>query len=401
MAIFSYRAADGDANILTGKTRALNESDLEKKLSDQGLTLIDIKKTGFFDLGQDRIAFQQQDLADFSYFLHLIVSSGISILVGLGDLMENRANKKISYAAGLLLSKVDAGMKLSDAMQEHPALFPDYYVQMIAAGEVSGNLEKMLTDLMHYLEWQIAFKKTVRSALAYPAVVLGAVALLITVLFAFVFPRLITILLGLHVALPLPTRVIIAVAGFINSNFIFILIGIAMAAFLVKFWLRTYEGRRKYDTLVLAIPFLGNLARKIDLSRYCKTMATLHSAGLNIVQTLTVSAAVVRNTVIAEALDSVTEAVTNGESISQSMQKTSVFPSMIITMVAIGEKTGNLESAFQRASDMLDKEVPDTLKKVLGYLEPLIIVCIGILVLGVLLAVFLPIYKIVGGIRVR
>lgn len=401
MATFSYRAIDGDANILSGKTQALNESDLEKKLGSQGLTLIDTVKTSFFDLRREKVSFLQQDLADFSYFLHLIVSSGMSILVGLGDLMENRANRKISYAAGLLLARVNAGMKLSDAMQEHPALFPNYYVQMIAAGEVSGSLEKMLTDLMRYLDWQIAFKKTVRSALAYPVIVLSAVFLLITVLLAFVFPRLITILVGLHVELPIPTRVIIAVSGFVNDNFGYIIIAIATVVFFAKVWLRSYEGRRKFDTLVLAIPFLGDLGRKIDLSRYCKTMATLHSAGLNIIQTLTVSASVARNSVIAEALASVTAAVTNGESIAQSMQKTGVFPSLIISMVTIGEKTGNLDSAFQRISDMLDKEVPDTLRKVLAYLEPLIIVFIGVLVLGVLLSVFLPIYKIVGGIRVR
>jgi type IV pilus assembly protein PilC len=179
------------------------------------------------------------------------------------------------------------------------------------------------------------------------------------------------------------------------------LIGVAGAVISLRIWLKTYEGRRTYDAFLLSIPFLGDLVRKVNLSRYSKTMATLHSAGLNIVQTLTVSAEVVQNTVMAEALASVTEAVTNGESIAQAMQKTGIVPSMIVTMVTIGEKTGNLDSAFQRASDMLDKEVPDTLKKVLGYLEPLIIVFIGILVLGVLLSVFLPIYKIVGGIRGR
>jgi type IV pilus assembly protein PilC len=401
MANFSYRAMDEDSNLLTGKLQARDENELEQKLSLQGLTLIEGVKAGFLDLGKSTITFTQQELANFSYFLHLIVSSGMPILHGLVDLMENKENKKIAQVAELIHDKIDAGMSLSDALREYPGLFPEYYVQMIAAGEVSSNLEKMLTDLLAYLEWQINFRRSVRSALAYPAVVIGAVLLLITALFTFVFPRLVTVIIGLHAEVPLPTRIIMALSGFASAYFLYILVGIAASGLLLKLWLNTYEGRRKYDTLLLAIPFLGNLIRKIDLSRYCKTMATLHSAGLNIVKTLTVSAAVVQNTLISEALATVTESVTNGESISQAMQKTGVFPTMIITMVSIGEKTGKLDSAFQRVSNMFDREVPETLKKVLSYLEPLIIVILGIVVLGVLLSVFLPIYKIVGGIRVR
>jgi type II secretory pathway component PulF len=401
MANFSYRAVDEDANILTGKLQARDENDLEQKLNVQGLTLIEGVKASILVLGKSKIAFTQQELANFSYFLHLIVSSGMPILSGLTDLMENKENEKVSLVAGLIHGKVDAGMSLSDAMQEYPGLFPEYYVQMIKAGEVSSNLEKMLADIMRYLEWQINFKKTVRSALAYPSIVLGAVFLLITALFTFVFPRLITILVGLRVELPLPTRVIMAGSGFFSAHFFAILMSVGAIFVATKLWLATYEGRRKRDSLLLRIPFLGNLIRKIDLSRYCKTMATLHAAGLNIVQTLTVSAAVVQNIIISEGLASVTESVVNGEGIAPSMQKTGVFPSLVVTMISIGEKTGNLDSAFQRVCDMFDREVPETLKKVLSYMEPLIIVMLGVIVLGVLLSVFLPIYKVVGGIRVR
>jgi len=401
MATFSYRAVDGDANVLTGKVQARDESELEKKLNIQGLTLIESVKAGFLDFRRERITFRQQDLSHFSYFLHLIVSSGMSIMNGLKDLKENRENVKIAHVAELIHNKVESGMSLSDAMQEHPGFFPNYYIQMIAAGEASGSLEKMLTDLMRYIEWQINFRKAVRSALAYPAMVFSAVTLLVIVLFTFVFPKLVAVLTGLHADLPLPTKIIIVTAEFINANFLYLFIGIAVLIISIKMWLKTYEGKRTVDSIILAVPFLGDLVRKIDLSRYCKTMSTLYSAGLNIEKTLSISAAVVHNTVLAEALNSVTESVVNGESIAQSMQKTGVFPSLIIGMISIGEKTGNLDSAVQRVSDMFDKEVPETLKKVLSYVEPMIIMMLGIIVLGVLLSVFLPIYKIVGGIRVR
>jgi type II secretory pathway component PulF len=272
---------------------------------------------------------------------------------------------------------------------------------MIAAGEASGKLEKMLTDLMRYLEWQMNFKKTVRSAIVYPVMVLSAVTLLITALFTFVFPRLVSILIGLRAELPLPTRVLIAVAGFVSNYFVFLILGIGAAAVLFRLWLKTYEGRRVFDSFLLSLPLIGQLIRKIDLSRYCKTLATLHAAGLNVEKTFLISASVVRNVVLAEGLAAVTESVVNGEGIGPSMMKSGVFPSLVIEMVSIGEKTGNLDTAVQRVSDMFDKEVPETLKKVFSYFEPLIIVLLGVLVLGVLLSVFLPIYKIVGGIRVR
>jgi type II secretory pathway component PulF len=401
MATFTYRAVDSSANILTGRLQARDEDDVEQRLNLQGLTLIETAKAGLFEIGRRGARFTQKDLADFSYFLHMIISSGLSIISGLDDLTRNRGNRKIAHAAELVYGKVNAGMSLSGAMQEHPSLFPDYYVEMVAAGEASGKLEPMLADIMRYLEWQIDFRKTVRSATVYPMVVLGAVLLLVTALFTFVFPRLIGVLTGLRAELPLPTKVLMAATGFVSSHFVVLGLGAAIAAVSVKLWLNTYGGRRRFDAFLLSLPLAGELIRKIDLSRYCKTLATLHAAGLNVDRSFSISASVVRNSVLAEGLAMVTESVVNGEGIAASMRKSGVFPSLVVEMAAIGEKTGNLDTAVRRASDLFDKEVPETLKRLFSIIEPLIILLLGLLVLGVLLSVFLPIYKIVGGIKVR
>ncbi len=401
MATFTYRATDSSANVLTGRVQARDEDDLEKRLGLQGLTLIEAAKPAFFKLGEGRVRFDQQDLADFSYFLHMIIASGLSLVTGLADLARNRDNRRIAHAAELVYAKVNAGMSISDAMQEHPALFPNYYVRMIAAGEASGKLEAMLKDVMEYLEWQISFRKTVRAATIYPLMVLGAVFLLVTALFTFVFPRLVGILTGLRAELPLPTKVLLAITGFAGSYWPVLLLAAVAGAVLLRFWLNTYEGRRRFDAFLLALPLAGQLIRKIELSRYCKTLATLHAAGLSVERSFSTSADVVRNTVLSEGLALVTESVMNGEGIADSLRKSGVFPSLVVEMVAIGEKTGNLDSAVKRVSEMFDKEVPETLKKVFSFFEPMIIVLLGLLVLGVLLSVFLPIYKIVGGIRVR
>jgi len=402
MASYSYRAINEASTVLTGKLMAANEAELEGKLSMQGLTLIEAKKAGLFDLTMLRgPRFSDQDLLNFSFFLHLIITSGIPLMNGLTDMMKNKEKKKLAYAAGLLYEKLEAGSPLSSAMQDYPSLFPYYFVQMVKAGESSGSLDTILNDLMNYIEWQINFRKSTRSAIVYPSMVLGAVGLLVILLFSFVFPRLLNILVGLNVELPIQTRIIIGLAGFFNRYFLYILGGLAAAIVLLRMWVNTDSGRKSVDGFLLRLPLIGMLVRKINLSRYFKALATLYTSGINMEQTLTISAGVVRNAVMHDALSGVTGAVMAGEGIASAMQKSGVFPSLIVDMIAIGEKTGNLDSVALRASSIFDKEVPEVFKKIMTYMEPLIIVILGGIVLFVLLSIFLPIYKIVGGIRVR
>lgn len=402
MASYSYRAIDETSTIVTGKLFANNESELEGKLNMQGLTLIEADKSGFFDLSwQSGPRFSDQDLLNFTFLLHLIITSGIPLMSGLMDMTQNKEKKRISLVAGLIYQKIESGLPLSSAMQDYPSLFPYYYVQMVKAGESSGSLDAILNDLMNYLEWQINFKKTTRSAVVYPSIVLGAVILLVILLFTFVFPRLLHILVGLNVELPIQTRILMGVANFFNNYFFYILAGLAAVVVLFRMWLHTDNGRRRFDGFVLRVPLTGELVRKINLSRYFKALATLYIAGINMEQTFTIASGVVQNTVMHDALSLVTDSVMSGEGISPAMQKSGVFPSLIIDMVSVGEKTGNLDSVALRASSIFDKEVPEVFKKIMTYIEPLIILILGGIVLFVLLSVFLPIYKIVGGIRVR
>lgn len=402
MPAYLYRAIDETSAISAGRLFAKNEAELEGKLNMMGLTLIEAEKAGFFGLSfRKGPKFNEQELLDFTFLLHLIITSGIPLMSGLTDMSKNRDKRKISQAAGLLYQKIESGLPLSAAMQDHPSLFPFYYVQMVKAGESSGSLDTILSDLMSYIEWQINFKKTIRAAVVYPSIVLGAVLLLIVLLFSFVFPRLLHILAGLNVELPIQTRIIMGMADFFNRYFSYIIAGAAALFILFRIWVNTDTGRRMFDGLVLRTPLIGELVRKINLSRYFKTLATLYMAGINMQQTFTIASGVVRNTVMHDALSLVTGSVMSGEGIAPAMLKSGIFPSLIVDMVSIGEKTGNLDTVALRASSIFDREVPEVFKKVMTYVEPLIIVILGGLVLFVLLSVFLPIYKIVGGIRVR
>ncbi|MGD0885753.1 MAG: type II secretion system F family protein [Thermodesulfovibrionales bacterium] len=402
MAFYSFRAIDENSVVLMGKLNATDESELERKLNLRGLTMIEAEKAGFLDtLKGEGARFHDQDLLDFSFFLHLIITSGIPLTVGLLDLSRNQEKRKISEAAELVLNRVESGMSLSAAMQESPSLFPYYYVQMIKAGEGAGSLDKILNDLMEYIEWQMNFRKTVRAAFAYPIIILSAVASLITLLFAFVFPKLLKILTDLRVETPLPTKIVVAVAGFFQTYFLLIVATTITGIVLMRIWMKTDTGRRRVDAVLLSLPLIGALIKKINLSRYFKAVATLYMSGMNMEQIFTIASGVVPNVVMHEALTLVTDSVMTGDGIARAMQKSKVFPSLVIDMVSVGEKTGNLESVAVRATNIFDKEVPDVFKKILTYFEPLIIVFLGGVVLIVLLSMFLPIYRAVGGIRVR
>jgi type IV pilus assembly protein PilC len=397
MAYFNYRAVDESSRIIKGRIEAANEEDLGAKLGYKRLTLIEATRSTFSLIRKPKL--REKDLLHFTYFLNVILSSGIPIMSGLSDMANQSINGRISQAASLLHYELKAGKSISDSMLEHPGLFPPFYTSMVKAGETSGKLEQVLNDVMSYLEWQIQLKKEVKAGLSYPAIVLCAVAALITVLFVFVMPKFIKILSGLKVDLPLPTRILIFVVEFMKGYWP-LLIGIALLLpFLYRLASRNEKGRRVIDRVMLKIPLVGELVSKLNHSRYFRTFATLYRSGLDMRETLDVSHGVVGNAVIADALHRVAGTVLGGETLSNALNDSGGFPVLVINMVEIGEKTGTLDSALLRISDLYDREIPETLKRIFTILEPLILVLLGGLVLLTLASFFLPLYKIVGGIR--
>lgn len=402
MATYLYRAIDDESNILIGKLRARDVSDLKKILAVRRLNLIEAERIGLIDL---KALFEpklsQKDLLDITYFISLIVSSGIPIMNGLEDL-KKQGRKRLSYIAEQLHSAIESGMSLSEAMTGMPRIFPDYYVQMIKAGETSGNLEGSLEHLMGYIESQINLKKTIRSYLVYPSIVITLMIVLVFLLFTFVFPKLLTILINLRAELPLPTRIIIFISNFTNKYFFHLITGIVLAIISIRIATKKVPSfKRLIDKTVVSVPIIGELIRKTNLSRYLKTVGMLYDSGANAETIFSLSPGVVKNLYLSGSLRGITDSIMAGDTITQSMIKSGVFPPLITDIIAIGEKTGNLDNALKRACDIFDREVPETIKKLFTLLEPLLIVLLGLFVLIVLLSIFLPIYRIVGSIRVR
>lgn len=402
MGAYSYRAIDEQSNIRQGRISAGSVDDVERILSGQGMTLIEAENISFINFGDlFGIKFSQTNLLDFTYMLKLIINSGIPILIGIKDLMKGHSNKKITFAANAIYQGLDSGLSLSEVMDSQPRLFPPYYIHLIKAGEASGTLDKSLEFLMNYLNWQIEFRKTVRSALSYPIAILTIMGGLVVIVFTVVFPKILNILTGLGAEMPLPTKIMVATSGFLRNYFPLIAVVVVILAASFQFFKRTPTGRRFIDQMTLRLPVIGSLVRKINLSRYFKIVATLHAAGLNVERTFIIGAEVIGNTVLSEKLRTISTALVTGDSISDAMRRTGYIQDLVLDMVGIAEKTGKLEDALNRASDILDKEVPETIKRLVALIEPLTMVLLGGLVLLLLLSVFLPIYKIVGNIKVR
>lgn len=402
MPVFKFRALDHTAQPRFGTLAAVDEAELADLLGQQGLTLVEARSALFPEWGElFRPKFSDKKLRDFTYLLKLVYVSGIPLLGGLQGIMEGQTDRELRETIQHLHSGVESGKSLSASMEERPRVFPGYYVQMIRAGEVSSTLDKSVDGLLNYLEWQADFTKTVRSFFIYPLTILTILLLLGGILIIFVFPGLMKVFTKLDVVLPLPTRIIIAISGF-AQHYGLLVGGVAVAAFIaLKLWGRSGEGRRFIDGLILALPVVGPLVIKINLSRYFKTLATLYAAGLEIQHTFQAASSVVGNLVLREKLGAISLAISGGEAIHRAMLNLGMFQGLVVEMVGMGERTGNLESALLRVCSIYDREVPETIKKLFAVIEPLTVLIMGGMVLLVLLAVFLPIYSIVGGIHGR
>lgn len=397
MASFNYRAIDNASRMFQGKVEASDEYDLAERLRGEGLSLIEASKEKF--ILPSRLRMNEKTLLSFTYFLHLIFSSGVSVMQGLSDIARQTAHRKMAETAALIHADLSTGKSISESMALHPRIFPAFYVSMVRAGEVSGKLEGVLSDIMAYLEWQIQLKKDMKSLLAYPVIVITAVCLLITLLFVFIMPKFITIIESLQVAIPLPTVILMAIVNFFKTYWPFILLVVFTVPVLMKMLYRTTGGRLFFDGLVIKLPLINTFVKKINHSRYFRTFATLFRSGLSMNDTLRISTDVIKNSVIAKSFNRVSNAVLGGEALNQALRDTGDFDPLLVNMIEVGEKTGTLDNTVLRISEIYDKEVPETLKKIFTILEPVIIILLGGVVLLTLASFFLPFYRMIGGIR--
>jgi type IV pilus assembly protein PilC len=339
-----------------------------------------------------------KEIAIFTRQFSVMIDSGLPLvqcLEILGSQQDNRAFQKILFQ---VRQDVESGSTLADSLRKHPKAFDNLYCNMVAAGEAGGILDTILQRMSTYIEKIVKLRSAVRSAMIYPvAVILIAVGVVWVILWK-VIPTFATLFEGLGASLPLPTRITIAASHFIGSFWWLIFMSIGLSAFLLHRYYQTHRGRRHVDRLMLKVPVLGTVMRKIAVARFCRTLGTLVSSGVPILDALEITARTSGNSIVEDAIMATRASVEEGKTISEPLKGTDVFPPMVVQMVAVGEQTGALETMLSKIADFYEDEVDEATANLLALLEPVMICFLGVVIGGIVISMYLPMFSLISKI---
>jgi type IV pilus assembly protein PilC len=328
-----------------------------------------------------------------------MINSGLPLVQALDILAEQSENKALKEVTRQVVYDVESGHTLADALRKHPKAFSELYVNMVAAGEAGGILDTILLRLATFMEKNDALVRKVKGAMIYPGVIFTVAGGAIIILLVFVIPVFQDMFAGIGQQLPLPTRVVIRASDMLKSFWwAFLLVGGGLA-FGIKRYYATPQGKLNLDKLLLAFPVLGDLIRKSAVSRFTRTLGTLIASGVSILDGLEITAKTAGNRVIHDAVMESRASIAGGETIAAPLQKSKVFPPMVISMIAVGEQTGGLDEMLSKIADFYDEEVDAAVEALLSLMEPVMIVVLGVVVGGMIVAMYLPIFNMINTVQ--
>jgi type IV pilus assembly protein PilC len=405
MPIFVYEARDAEGQLKKDKIEALNIRVATQRLQEQKMTVIKINQqaggVGNADLlgwYQNMKKVNEQALTVFSRQFATMINAGLAMVRCLDILSEQTEDKKLQATLIQVRRDVEGGSTLSAALQKHPQVFSTLYHSMVKAGEMGGVLDEVLDRLASFMEKDFALKKKVKSALTYPVVILVMALGIVFFLVTYILPTFVSMFDSMNVQLPLPTKILIETTKAVRNPFV-VIIAIAVIVvgfFLLNRYVKTPVGRRQYDLFKLNIPVFGLLNKKVAISRFCRTLGTLLSSGVPIMQALEIVGKASGNEVIALTVSKIRESIREGESIASPLGASGMFPPMVTQMVAVGEETGNLDAMLSKIADFYDTEVEYLLSSLTSMLEPIMIVGMGGIVGFIVVSVFMPLYQLIG-----
>ena len=398
MPVYVYRGTNRAGGAVTGEQSANNKAELINLLRRQQIKVSKLSEKGKeFNLPTFKAGVTPKDLAVFTRQFSVMIDAGLPLVQCLEILAGQQENKTFETVLTNTRSSVEGGATLSAAMGQHEKVFDALYVNLVEAGEAGGILDTILQRLASYIEKNVKLKRAVKSALVYPVAVLLVAGGVITLLLWKVVPIFVTLFLGLGVDLPLPTRIVIALSNFVGSIFglliVVFFVGMAIA---VKLWHGTEKGRYILDGLLLKLPMVGILLRKIAVARFTRTLGTLISSGVPILEGLDITARTAGNAVIEKALGHVRKSLEEGKNLADPLKETNVFPGMVTQMIGVGEQTGAMDAMLQKIADFYEEEVDAAVKDLLAALEPAMIVFLGVVVGGIVISMYLPLFSLIG-----
>ena len=395
---YKYQGTSRSGGSVSGVMTASNKTELANLLKRQQITATKMTEKGKeFNIPTFGGGIKAKELAIFTRQFSVMIDAGLPLVQCLEILAGQQENKFFQKVLAGTRGQVEGGATLSAAMRSSPKVFDALYVNMVEAGETGGILDTILQRLSTYIEKNVKLQRAVKSALVYPVGVLTVAGGVITLLLWKVVPIFATLFAGLGVDLPLPTKIVIAMSNFIGSIFGFlVLVALGGAIFGLKVWYGTPQGRLVLDTIVLKLPVLGILMRKIAVARFTRTLGTLISSGVPILEGLDITAKTAGNAVVERALQKVRRSLEEGKSLTEPLKESEVFPGMVTQMIAVGEQTGAMDAMLQKIADFYEEEVDAAVKDLLTALEPIMIVFLGLVVGGVVISMYLPLFSLIG-----
>jgi type IV pilus assembly protein PilC len=339
-----------------------------------------------------------QQVAIFTRQFSVMIDAGLPLVQCLEILGSQQENKAFKRGLLQIRQDVESGSSLADAMRKHPKIFNDLYTNMVAAGEAGGILDTILQRLATYIEKAVKLNSQVKSAMIYPVAVISIAIIVVMVILWKVIPTFASLFKGLGAELPGPTVFVIALSRFIGDFWWLIGIVVVGGTFGLNRYYQTYKGTRVIDGTLLKVPVLGLLLRKIAVARFCRTLSTLTASGVPILDGLLITARTAGNTIIVDALMVVRKSVEEGKTISEPLAETKVFPMMVVQMIGVGEQTGALDSMLAKIADFYEDEVDTAVAGLMKLLEPLLIAFLGVAIGGIVIAMYMPMFTLIGKI---
>ena len=398
MALYTYRALDKQGEIIQDKLEGSGEMAVAHELRQQGLLVIDVKEQSVAQ--KDILApfkrIRLGDLVVFSRQLATMINAGLPIVRALYILSEQTENPKLKDVVVAVRKDVEAGSSLSEALEKHPEVFSRLYVEMVKAGEIGGILDGVLLRLADQLERDQDLRRKIRSAMTYPIVVLVLAILAASFMLIFIVPVFAKMFQDLGGTLPLPTRICMLISDILTSIFgVLVYAGMALAVVMFLRWKKSERGRKVWGRAVLRIPAkIGDVVKKATLARFARTLATLSAAGVPILQSIEITATSSGNWVVEKALLKSRDAIREGIPIYKPLETEPVFPPMVTRMIAVGEETGDIDGMLTKIAEFYESEVDAAVKALTSIIEPLMIVVVGGIVGGIVISMYLPMFKI-------
>jgi type IV pilus assembly protein PilC len=397
MPAFVWKGKTRDGKSVSGEKVGDNKEAVMALLRREQILVSSVKEKGK-ELALPKLGggVPAKDLAVFTRQFSVMIDAGLPLVQCLEILATQQENKTFARVLQQTRMDVEGGSTLADAMRKHPKAFDELFVNMIAAGEAGGILDTILKRLATYIEKAVKLKAQVKGAMVYPIAVISIAGIVVAVILWKVIPTFAAMFEGLGAQLPLPTRIVITASNWFVRALPFLVLILVGGGFLIRRYYATYGGRRAIDRMVLKLPILGLIMQKIAVARFCRTLATLISSGVPILDGLEITARTSGNAIIEDAIMAVRKAVESGMTLAQPLKESGVFPPMVVQMIGVGEQTGALDAMLSKIADFYEEEVDQAVANLLTLLEPVMIMFLGVTVGGIVISMYLPLFDLIS-----